>query len=132
MAVQQLEEWRARSEQMQQEATEMLRIELNRMQSRWDTFVQKDEQKWKSAEVDIQQRWEAAARDTMAADERMLEIEEKLLAFDDDKDTLWRIQTAQADAIKKLPRLWLEEIENAKAQDPKRRRQPTVVPVREE
>ena len=102
------------------------------MQSRWDGFILKDEQKWKSAEVDIQQRWDAATRSDKQVEERIHEIEEKLLEFEDDKDTIWRIQTAQADVMRKLPRIWQEEIEKAKAQDPKRRRQPTVVPVREE
>ncbi|MFN2105747.1 MAG: hypothetical protein ACK2UJ_12795 [Candidatus Promineifilaceae bacterium] len=131
-AVKQLAEWKKQSEQRQRETTEMLRIELNRMQSRWDGFLLKDEQKWKSSEVDIQQRWDAATRNNNAVQERIHELEEKLLEFEDEKDTIWRVQTAQADVMRKLPRIWQEEIEKAKAQDPKRRRQPTVVPVREE
>ncbi|MFL7839213.1 MAG: hypothetical protein ACK2U0_15290 [Candidatus Promineifilaceae bacterium] len=131
-AVKQLAEWQKQSEQRQRETTEMLRIELNRMQSRWDGFLLKDEQKWKSSEVDIQQRWDAATRNNNAVQERIHELEEKLLEFEDEKDTIWRVQTAQADVMRKLPRIWQEEIEKAKAQDPKRRRQPTVVPVREE
>ena len=131
-AVNKLAEWQKQSEQRQRETTEMLRIELNRMQSRWDGFLLKDEQKWKSSEVDIQQRWDAANRSNVQVGERIQEIEEKLLEFEDDKDTIWRVQTAQADVMRKLPRIWQEEIEKAKAQDPKRRRQPTVVPVREE
>jgi chromosome segregation ATPase len=131
-AVNQLAEWQKQSEQRQREITEMIRIELNRMQSRWDGFLLKDDQKWKSSEVDIQQRWDAANRKNTQVQERIHELEEKLLEFEDDKDTIWRVQVAQADAMKKLPRIWQEEIEKAKAQDPKRRRQPTVVPVREE
>jgi chromosome segregation ATPase len=131
-AVKQLEEWQKQSDQRQRETTEMLRIELNRMQSRWDGFVLKDEQKWKSAEVDIQQRWDAATRNNNQVQERIHELEEKLLEFEDEKDTIWRVQSAQADVMRKLPRIWQEEIEKAKAQDPKRRRQPTVLPVREE
>jgi chromosome segregation ATPase len=131
-AVKQLAEWQKQIEQRQREVTEMIRIELNRMQSRWDGFVLKDEQKWKSSEVDIQQRWDTANRDNRQVQERIQELEEKLLEFEDDKDTIWRVQTAQADVMRKLPRIWQEEIEKAKAQDPKRRRQPTVMPVREE
>jgi hypothetical protein len=132
LALQNLEEWKKLFEQQQREATEMLRIELNRIQSRWDGFLLQDEQKWKSAEVDMQQRWQAASRADRQVAERIHELEEKLLAYEDDKDMLWRIQNAQSDAIKILPRVWLEEIEKAKAQDPNRRRQPTVMPVREE
>jgi chromosome segregation ATPase len=131
-AVKQLSEWQKQSDQRQRETTEMIRIELNRMQSRWDGFLLKDEQKWKSSEVDIQQRWDAANRSNTQVQERIHELEEKLLEIEDDKDTIWRVQTAQADAMRKLPRVWQEEIEKALAQDPKRRRQPTVVPVREE
>ncbi len=131
-SVRQSAEWQKQSEQQQRELTEMIRIELNRMQSRWDGFLLQDDQKWKSAEVDVQQRWDAAARADKMVEERILELEEQLLNIEDDKDTIWRIQAAQADAIKLLPRIWLEEIEKARAQDPKRRRQPTVVPVREE
>lgn len=131
-ALQRLQAWQKQTEQKQREASESLRIELNRIQSRWDGFLLQDEQKWKSAEVDVQQRWEAAMRADKQVDEQILELEEKLLAIADDKDAIFRIQQAQADAIKKLPRIWLEEIEKAKAQDPNRRRQPTVVPVREE
>jgi chromosome segregation ATPase len=131
-AVKQLGEWQKQTEQRQREITEMIRIELNRMQSRWDGFLLKDEQKWKSSEVDIQQRWDAANRGNTQVQDRIHELEEKLLEIEDDKDTIWRVQTAQADAMRKLPRVWQEEIEKALAQDPKRRRQPTVVPVREE
>lgn len=131
-ALQRLQEWQKQTEQKQREASEMLRIELNRIQSRWDGFLLQDEQKWKSADVDVQQRWEAAMRADKQVGERIHELEEKLLLVEDDKDAIWRIQEAQADAIKKLPRVWLEEVEKAKAQDPHRRRQPTVLPVREE
>jgi chromosome segregation ATPase len=131
-AVQRLAEWQKQAEQKQQEVSEMLRIELNRIQSRWDGFLLQDEQKWKSADLDIQQRWEAAQRSDRQVEERIHELEEQILAIEDDKDMLRRIQEAQADAIRILPRIWLEEIEKAKAQDPNRRRQPTVVPVREE
>ena len=63
---------------------------------------------------------------------RFLELEAALIKIQEDKDMLWRVQTAQADAIKLIPRIWLEEIEKAIAQNPNRRRQPTMVPVREE
>ncbi|MEJ2752153.1 MAG: hypothetical protein P8169_05675, partial [Chloroflexota bacterium] len=82
--------------------------------------------------LEISKRWEAAQRADRQVDERIHELEEQLLVIEDDKDTIWRIQAAQADAIKTLPRIWLEEIEKAKAQNPNRRRQPTVMPVREE
>ncbi len=132
MALEKLAEWQKQIEQQHHELNETLRIELNRMQSRWDGFLLQDEQRWKSAEVDVQQRWQAAARAEKQVQEQILELGETLQALEDEKNTLWRIQAAQADAIKILPRIWLEEIEKAKNQDPNRRRQPTLMPVREE
>ena len=40
--------------------------------------------------------------------------------------------TAQADALKQWPRVWVEEVEKTLAQNPNRRRQPALVEVPEE
>ncbi len=45
---------------------------------------------------------------------------------------LVRVQTAQSEAIKKWPLTWLEEVEKALDQNPNRRRQPALVPIRED
>ncbi|MDX1416872.1 MAG: hypothetical protein R3293_21900 [Candidatus Promineifilaceae bacterium] len=132
MALQTLSEWQQQVESQQREQGELLRMELNRMSSRWDGFVQEDKQKWKTAEVETTQRWAAYDRAEKRILEQIAELEQTLILIQEDKDLLWRIQTAQADAIKTLPRIWLEEIERARAQDPNRRRQPTNVAVREE
>ncbi len=132
MALQTLEDWQEQIEVQQREQSEMLRMELNRMSSRWDGFLQEDKQKWKVAEVETEQRWAAYNRAEKKIQEQIVELQETLVEIQEDKDLLWRIQTAQADAIKLIPRIWLEEIERARAQDPNRRRQPTTVPVREE
>ena len=132
MALQTLAEWQKQIESQQRESSELLRMELNRMQSRWDGFVLKDDQKWRSSEAEMEQRWIAAGRSEKQVQEQIIEIENALIKIQEDKDMLWRIQTAQADAIKLIPRVWLEEIEKAMAQNPNRRRQPTMVQVREE
>lgn len=132
MALQTLEDWQEQIEIQQREQSEMLRMELNRMSSRWDGFVQEDKQKWKVSEVETDQRWVAYNRAEKKIQEQIVELQETMVEIQEDKDLLWRIQTAQADAIKLIPRIWLEEIERAHAQDPNRRRQPTTVPVREE
>lgn len=132
MALQTLEEWQSQIEIQQREQSEMLRMELNRMSSRWDGFLQEDKQKWKTAEVETDQRWAAYYRAEKKNQEQFVELHETLVEIQEDKDLLWRIQTAQADAVKLIPRIWLEEIERARQQDPNRRRQPTTVPVREE
>ena len=132
MALQTLEEWQKQIEIQQREQSELLRMELNRTSSRWEGFVQEDKQKWKTAEVETTQRWAAYERAEKKIQEQIVELQNKLVVIQEDKDLLWRIQTAQADAVKHFPRIWLEEIERAKAQDPNRRRQPTIVPVREE
>lgn len=132
MAVQTLEEWQKQIEQSQREAAETLRIETHRAQSRWDNFVQENERRLKSYEVEAEQRWHVADRHVRQTDEQFAVLHEALEALEQEKDLIWRIQTAQADAIKKFPLIWLEEIENARKQDPNRRRQPAFVPVREE
>ena len=132
MALQTLEEWQKQIESQQKEQSEVLRMELNRTSSRWDGFLQEDKQKWKLAEVETTQRWAAYERAEKKIQEQIVELQTTLVLIQEDKDLLWRIQTAQADAVKLFPRIWLEEIERAKAQDPNRRRQPTIVPVREE
>ena len=132
MALQTLSEWQKQLETQQRESSELLKMELNRMQSRWDGFVLKDEQKWRVSEAEMEQRWTAAGRSEKQVQDQILELEAALIKIQEDKDMLWRVQTAQADAIKQVPRIWLEEIEKAIAQNPNRRRQPTMVPVREE
>jgi hypothetical protein len=94
--------------------------------------VLKGEQKWRGSEAEMEQRWTASGRTEKQVQDQILELEVALIKIQEDKDMLWRVQTAQADAIKLIPRVWLEEIEKAIAQNPNRRRQPTMVPVREE
>jgi chromosome segregation ATPase len=132
MALQTLAEWQKQTEQQQGELSEQLRIELSRMQSRWDGFTLQDEQKWRTAQVDVEQRQQTIDRANKQIREAIQELSERLLEFEEDKDMLWRMHGAQADAVRQLPRIWLEEIEKARALDPNRRRQPTIVPVREE
>lgn len=132
MAVQTLNEWQKQIEQRQQESSELLKVELNRLQSRWDGFVLENAQKWKTFDVEAEQRWANISRVEKQFQEQILVLEEKLVRIREEKDTLRRIQVAQTDAIKKIPRIWAEEVEKAIAQDPNRRRQPTTIPVREE
>lgn len=132
MALQTLAEWQKQIEQQQREASEAVRIETHRAQSRWDNFVQEIERRLKSYEVETEQRWHMANRRTRQVDEQFAAIAKILEELEQDQDLMWRVQTAQADAVKKFPLVWLEEIENARKQDPNRRRQPAFVPVREE
>ncbi|MCA9936450.1 MAG: hypothetical protein H6662_09080 [Ardenticatenaceae bacterium] len=132
MALQTMTEWQKQIEQQQREANESLRIETHRMQSRWDNFVQEIERRLKSYEVETEQRWHMADRQSRQTNEQFLSITELLEQIEQDRDLMWRVQTAQADALKKFPLIWLEEIEKARKQDPNRRRQPAFVPVREE
>ena len=132
MAVQTLSQWQEQIEKQQREAAELLRMETHRMQSRWDSFVHEDEKKWKNFEVDAEQRWLAANRHEREVREQMNVVEEALERLKQEKDLIWRVQAAQADAMKQFPRIWLEEVEKALSQNPGRRRQPALVPVREE
>lgn len=132
MAVQTLTGWQEELEKQQREASEVLRVETSRMQSRWDDFRHENDKRWKSQAVDAEQRWNTVNRHEREIREMIDMIEEKISKLEQEKDLLWRVQTAQADALKQFPRIWLEEVEKALAQNPNRRRQPALVPVREE
>lgn len=132
MALQTLAEWQKQIEQQQRETSEVIRVENNRMRSLWDNFVTDSEKRWKTADLDSEQRWQSSQRRERQFQEQLHELEEVLKQIEGDKEALWRVQTAQADAIKTLPRIWLEEVEKALAQNPNSRRQPALVPVREE
>lgn len=132
MAVQTLSQWQEQIEGQQREAAESLRIESTRMQSRWDDFTNNNEQRWRNSDVDREQRWSTLNRHIREILEQMTIVEETITKIEDDKDLIWRVQTAQADALKQLPRLWMESVEQAIEQNPNRKRQPALVPVREE
>lgn len=131
-AVDTLGGWQRQIEQQQQEATEIMRIDSHRMQSRWDNFTQENEKRWRSLEMEIEQRWQNISRQERQVQEQFQELEDFLKNLQKEKATLQRVQSAQSDAIKKIPLIWLEEVEKAIAQDPERRRAKPLVPVREE
>lgn len=132
MAVQSLSPWQKQIEQQQRETTELARVELGRMQTRWDNFLVDNEKRWKNSEVDGEQHWNAAARKDKEVQETLHQLQIQLDDILKEKDMLWKVQSAQADAIKTFPRIWMEEVEKAIAQNPHRRRQPALVPVVEE
>lgn len=132
MALQTLAEWQKQIEQQQREVSELTRIETHRMQSRWDNYQQELVRQLKTFEGEIEQRWQIVDRQMRQVQEQFAAIDQAIAAIEQEKELIWRIQTAQADAIKKIPLVWLEEIEKARKQDPNRRRAPALVPVREE
>lgn len=132
MAVQSLSQWQEQVEKQQREAAELLRVETHRMQSRWDDFLAENKKAWKNLEVDVEQRWATADRHEREIREQIQEMKEMIEKLEQDKELLRRIQSAQSDALKQFPRIWLEEVEKAIQQNPNRRRQPALVPVREE
>ena len=132
MALQTFNEWQKQVEQQQREVSELLRVESHRLQARWDTFRQENEKRWRTFELESEQRWAAANRANRQFGEQVSNLEASMAKFQNQLDTMKRIQAAQTDAIKKVPLTWLEEIEKAIQQDPNRRRQPALVTVREE
>ncbi|MCP4423454.1 MAG: hypothetical protein GY803_03080 [Chloroflexi bacterium] len=132
MAVQTLTGWQKQLEQQQREAAEALRLDARRLESRWDDFQLENDKKWRVFSVDTEQHAANNTRSSRQTQEHIAELEEALTQLQQEKDTIWRMQSAQADAIKQLPRIWLEEVEKAIKQNPQRRRQPALVPVREE
>lgn len=131
-AVQAIDEWRRQIELQQREVAELTRVELNRMRGQWQEFVADNQKQWKGQEVEAEQRWQSAVRRDHELGEQLHALLEKLDRLEQDKETLWRVQSAQSDAIKRLPLLWLEEVDKAIQNNPQRRRQPALVPVREE
>jgi chromosome segregation ATPase len=132
MAVQTLTEWQRQIEQQQQETAELARVEINRMQTRWDNFVVDRDKRLKSFEVDVEQRLMNANRHERKMREQLNTLDEKMDTLEKEQEKVWRVQSAQADAIKQIPRIWQEEIEKTLANDPNRRRQPALVPVRDD
>lgn len=132
MAVDTLTQWQEQIDKQQRESAELIRVETNRMQSRWDDFRQENDKRWKNEEVDREQRWATVNRHEREMREQLTVLEETYNKLKEEKDLLWRVQTAQADALKQWPRIWLEEVEKAIEQNPNRRRQPALVPVQEE
>jgi len=132
MAVQTLSEWQKQVEEQLREGAELLRVEAHRLQSRWDEFRQEDQAKWKNFEIESEQRWSTIQRHEKQVQEQIVALDEWLEKLTQEQDLVRRVQAAQADAVKRLPLLWMEEVEKAAAQNPNRRRQPALVPVREE
>lgn len=131
-AVQAMVDWQAQMEQQQREVSEKARLESGQMRSRWEDFLLENDKRWKNYEVDRDQRWSNVDRRERQVSEQLQSLNEALKELEQEHDTLWRIQDAQSDAMKKWPRIWLEEVEKAIAHNPNSRRQPTLVKVREE
>lgn len=132
MAVQTLSEWQKQLEQQQREASELLRLEAHRLQARWDDYQLENANAWKTFTIEVEQRWMTFSRYEKQVQQRLTAMDEWIAKLEQEKDLLQRIQNAQTDAIKRMPLMWMEEVEKAIAQNPNRRRQPALVPVREE
>jgi chromosome segregation ATPase len=132
MAVQTLSGWQKQIEEQQRESAEALRVNTHRLESRWDDFKLENDKKWSTSNIEAEQRVATTNRTYRQLQEQIAALDEILNGLKQEKDLLERIQTAQADAIKQWPRIWLEEVEKAISQNPNRRRQPALVPVREE
>ena len=140
MAVQNFAHWQKQLEQQKREASEMLRVESNRMQSRWDGFLIEIQEKLKNFELDLNQKWQAfemeneqkwstARRSEQLRHEELASIDELIQKMQqDNRNLIWRVQTAQADAIKKWPRLLMEEVEKAVEINPNRRLTTSTAP----
>lgn len=132
MAVQTMLGWQQQIEAQQKESSETLRVESHRLQSYWDAFQVEIEKRLRTFTTDVEQRWSHYDRNEKQSQEQFLAVDEKLAKLADEKGTLERIQTAQADAIKRWGRIWMEEVEKAIENNPNRRRQPALVSVRDE
>lgn len=140
MAVQNFAHWQKQLEQQKREASEMLRVESNRTQSRWDGFLLEVQeklknfelelnQKWQTFEIENEQKWSAARRSDQLRHEELAAVDELIQKLQqDNRNLIWRVQAAQADAIKKWPRLLMEEVEKAVELNPNRRLATSAAP----
>lgn len=131
-AIETIRNFQVHLEQLQREANELIRVESQRLESRWVQFVDEDNRKWKNYEADATQRQSISDRREREFREQLQGLEEQMDSLQQDIAQLLRIQTAQSEAIKKWPLMWLDEVEKAVEQNPNRRRQPTLVQIREE
>ena len=132
MAVSTLAEWQEQIELQQREASELTRVESGRLRSLWDDFLVENTKRWKTFEIEQEQRLNAMDRRNAEILAEIQELEKELTELRTEQLAFQRRQDAQNEAIKKWPRVWLEEIEKAMAHDPSSRRQPALVPVRED
>ena len=131
-ALQTLNEWRGQIERLQREEAEKNRVENERMRAQFQGFQDENNKFWKRVEIEATQRNSAGDRQFQQLSATLIELEGKLDKLRLEKDTLLRIQTAQSDAIKRFPTLWLEEVEKARSNDPNRRRSAAFAPIPDE
>lgn len=133
MAVQNFAHWQKQLEQQKRESSELLRLESNRMQTRWEGFLLEIQeklknfeidfgQKWQAFELENEQKWSATRRSEKMWREEISAVDDLIQKLQqDNRNLIWRVQSAQADAIKKWPRLLMEEVEKAVEVNPNRR-----------
>ena len=131
-ALQQLETWRKQIEIQQRELSEISRINTQRFAEEWEAFRAENEKFWATVNVDSEQRQNATDRRVQTLEAQLHDISEYLANVKAENDTLYRIQSAQQDALKRFPLLWMEEVEKAIANDPNRRRSAASAPIPDE
>lgn len=119
-------EWRQQQEVRQREADELTRLEINRMKSRWETFRADSEKYRRQLSLENEQFRTTSGRREAQLQSQLDALTAQLESLEQEKEMLLRIQAAQSDALKRFPLLWMEEVDKAIANDPNRRRQPTM------
>ena len=127
-----IEAWQNQLAEQQRESLEQNRIETKRVLAQWQSYQDDSEKKWRLLETEIEQRQSNLGNRDRKYQEALIKLEEAIEKLQQEKEMLWKVQTAQADALKQFPRIWLEEVERTIEQNPHRRRQPTMVRVPEE
>ncbi len=127
-----LADWRKGVERQQREQSELVRVENNRMANRWEEFLNNNDKFTKQLEIQTQQQQQQTDRRQTQMLTQIHDLSEKIAELRTEKELIDRVQAAQSAAIKKFPTVWLEEVEKAIANDPNRRRQPTMSPTPED
>ena len=125
-------EWRKQIEQQQKESSELARVELQRFAARLEQLSAENERFLKTIQLENEQHRTTYDRRQSEFANVFKGIDDRIEALRQQKELLTRIQSAQTDAIKRMPTLWIEEVEKAITHDPNRRRQPQSTPTPEE
>ncbi|MCZ7670923.1 MAG: hypothetical protein M5U34_29145 [Chloroflexi bacterium] len=103
------------------------------MRSAWDNFTLESDKKWKTFDVELEQRWSAFNRQLRQISEQIILFEETLKEMNlDKKIPCGGCKQPRQTPSSSCPRMWLEEVEKAITNNPNRRRQPALVPIRED
>jgi chromosome segregation ATPase len=108
-------ELKAGLEMRQREASELQRVESERMKQQWIEFLAEDDKREKQRSLDSEMRLREQARQRQQADAQYRVLEERLEATTAEIKRLFTLQEKYSDAYRQFSRIWLEGYESVVA-----------------